>query len=258
MYQAAYDGILKTGALGDIYHVRLAWHRNGSWRRKGDPPAPDYNPSKWGYPDWDHLLNWRLYWKYSQGLMAELCSHQINAANWFLGAAPEAVVASGGIYRFPEGNREVFDHVYATFDYPGGRTAMFSSIESNAFDDYYEMYMGTKGTLIMSHEQDALLFEEGSAAARSTAVEVTPRTSGPAAQSSETMSGNTSQSAPAAQTMAGQPNVRVRGSRIMIQRFCSAIRVGTPLSCGADKAFDSARACIRANEAIKQKARLTI
>jgi hypothetical protein len=52
--------------------------------------------------------------------------------------------------------------------------------------------------------------------------------------------------------------VRVRGSRIMIQRFCSAVRVGTPLSCGADKAFDSARACIRANEAIKQKARLTI
>ncbi len=111
--------------------------------------------------------------------MAELCSHQVNAANWFLGAAPEAVVASGGVYRFPEGNREVFDHVYATFDYPGGRTAMFSSIESNAFDDYYEMYMGTKGTLIMDREQDALLFEEGSAASRATAVETTPRTAGP-------------------------------------------------------------------------------
>jgi predicted dehydrogenase len=260
MYQAAYDGIIKTGTLGDVYHVRLAWHRNGSWRRKGEPPTPDYNPAKWGYPDWDHLLNWRLYWKYSQGLMAELCSHQINAANWFLGSAPEAVVGSGGIYRFPEGNREVFDHVYATFDYPGGRTAMFSSIESNAFDDYYEMYMGTKGTLIMSHEQDALLFEEGSAASRSTAIEVTPRTSGPAAQSSETMSGNTRQAAPAAQgqAVAGEPNVRVRGSRIMIQRFCSAVRVGTPLSCGPDKALDSARACIRANEAIKQKTRLTI
>jgi predicted dehydrogenase len=260
MYQAAYDGIIKTGALGDIYHVRLAWHRNGSWRRKGDPPSPDYSPAKWGYPDWDHLLNWRLYWKYSQGLMAELCSHQINATNWFLGSAPEAVCASGGVYRFPEGNREVYDHVYATFDYPGGRTAMFSSIESNAFDDYYEMFMGTKGTLIMMRELDALLFEEGSAASRSTAVETTPRTAGPVAQSSETMSGNTRQgaAAPAAAAVASQPNVRVRGSRIMIQRFCSAVRVGTPLTCGADKAFDSARACIRANEAIKQKTRLTI
>jgi hypothetical protein len=44
----------------------------------------------------------------------------------------------------------------------------------------------------------------------------------------------------------------------MIQRFCAAVRVGTPLACGPDKAFDSARACIRANEAIKQKTRLTI
>jgi predicted dehydrogenase len=170
------------------------------------------------------------------------------------------VIASGGVYRFPEGNREVFDHVYATFDYPGGRTAMFSSIESNAFDDYYEMYMGTKGTLIMNREQDALLFEEGSAAARTTAIEVTPRSSGPAAQSSETMSGNTSQGAApaAAQTVSGQPNVRARGSRIMIQRFAAAIRVGSPLACGAEKAFDSARACIRANEAIKQKTRLQV
>jgi len=259
MYQAAYDGIFKTGVLGDLFHIRLAWHRNGTWRRKGDPPSPDYNPSAWGYPDWDHLLNWRLYWKYSQGLMAELCSHQINAANWFLGSAPEAVVASGGVYRFPEGNRETYDHVYATFDYPGGRTATFSSIESNAFDDYYEMYMGTKATLILTREQDAMLFEEGSAANRSTTIDVAPRTSGPAAQTSETMGGNTRQGAAVAATpVTSDVSVRVRGSRIMIQRFCSAVRVGTALPCGVDKAFDSARACIRANEAITQRTRLTI
>ena len=30
---------IKSGALGDIYHVRLAWHRNGNWRRKGEPPS---------------------------------------------------------------------------------------------------------------------------------------------------------------------------------------------------------------------------
>ena len=191
MYQAAYDGIIKTGTIGDIYHVRLAWHRNGSWRRKGEPPAPDYDPSKWGYPTFDHLYNWRLYWKYSQGLMAELCSHQVNAANWYLGSAPEAVIASGGLYRFPD-NREVYDHVYATFEYPGGRTAVFSSIESNAFDDYYEMYFGTKGTLIMLREREALLFEEGGGR-RQTGIEVTPAGAGAVAQSSETMAANTNQ-----------------------------------------------------------------
>ena len=39
----------------------------------------------------------------------------------------------------------MYDHVYATFEYPLGRTAVFTSIESNAFDHYYEMFMGTKG-----------------------------------------------------------------------------------------------------------------
>jgi hypothetical protein len=55
-----------------------------------------------------------------------------------------------------------------------------------------------------------------------------------------------------------RPSVRPLSTRTEIQRFCSAIRVGTPLACGPDKAFESARACITANEAIKQKTRLTL
>jgi predicted dehydrogenase len=258
MYQAAYDGIVKAGVLGDIYHVRLAWHRNGSWRRKAEPPAPDYDPSQWGYPTFDHLINWRLYWKYSQGLMAELCSHQVNAANWFLGSSPDAVIASGGLYRFPE-HREVYDHVYVTFEYPGGRTAVFSSIESNAFDDYYEMYLGTKGTLIMLREREALLFEEGGSG-RQTGIEVTPAGRGAGAQSSETMAANTNQGATraAAPSAAGDAAARPSATRLQMRRFCSAIRVGTPLACGPDKAIGSARACIGANEAIKTKARVNL
>ena len=255
-YRAAYDGIIKTGLLGDIYHVRLAWHRNGSWRRKGEPPSKEYDPSQWGYPTFDHLFNWRLYWKYSQGLMAELCSHQVNAANWFLGSAPEAVIASGGLYRFPD-NREVYDHVYVTFEYPGGRTAVFSSIESNAFDDYYEMYLGTKGTLIMLRERDALLFDEGGG--RQTGVEVAPAGAGAVAQSSETMAANTNQGGTRSlQPAAGDGAARPPATRFQMQRFCSAIRVGTPIACGPEKAIGSARACIAANEAIKTKARVTI
>jgi predicted dehydrogenase len=256
MYQAAYEGIIKSGLLGDIYHVRLAWHRNGSWRRKGEPPTPDYDPSRWGYPTFDHLYNWRLYWKYSQGLMAELASHQLNAANWFLGSAPDAVVAAGGLYRFPE-NREVFDHVYATFEYPNGRTAVFSSVESNAFDDYYEAYFGTKGTLIMLHEREALLFEEGSG--RQTGIEVMPAGSGAVAQTSETMAANTNQGAARAAAANGpNPTIRPPATRFQMQRFCSAIRVGTPLACGPVKAVQSSVACIRANEAIKTRARVKI
>jgi predicted dehydrogenase len=255
LYQSAYEGIIKTGAIGEVFHVRAAWHRNGSWRRKGDPPSSGFDASQWGYPTFDHLLNWRLYWKYSQGLMAELCSHQINAVNWFLGCTPEAVIASGGLYRFPEG-REVYDHVYATFEYPGGRTLTFSSIESNAFDDYYEMYQGTKGTLILLHESDALLFDE-EASKRSIAITVSPREGGTVAQSSETMAGNRNTAGMSA-AVASSAQAGPRPIRIEIQRFCSAIRTGKPVACGPDKASASALPCIRANEAIKQKSRLRI
>ena len=69
IYQASYDGIVKAGLLGEVYHARLVWHRNGNWRRKADLPSPD-TPAPWGYPTFDHLINWRLYKQYSRGHMA--------------------------------------------------------------------------------------------------------------------------------------------------------------------------------------------
>jgi predicted dehydrogenase len=253
MYQAAYDGIIKTGQLGEIYHTRLAWHRNANWRRKGDPPSKDFDASKWGYPTWEHLLNWRLYWKYSQGLFAELASHQVSVVNWFYGAKPEAVLASGSVSRFKDG-REVYDHCYATWVYPGGRTAVFSSIESNAFDDYYECYYGTKGTLILKRESEAMLFAEGERGAAATSLELASKTSAPVLESSETQA----QTASVAQPGSGGTFERRAGNIREIQGFCSAIRVGKPLQCGPDRAIESARACIVANQAVEKKTRLTL
>ena len=260
VYQSAFEGIVQNGLLGDVYHVRMVWHRNGNWRRKGEPPVPDYDASKWGYPSFDHLWNWRLYWKYSQGLMAELASHQLNAANWFLGSAPTAVTACGGIHRFNDG-REVPDHIYSMWEYPGGRTATYSSVESNAFENRYEVYFGTKATLLIRNENEALMFEEGSASSRPTAVQVSPRDGAPAADASETRPANTSSGPSAAAVSpaaaASGPN-RPSATRQQISRFCSAVRVGTQVACGPEQAMHSARACIRANEAIKQRARLAV
>ena len=256
LYEAAFQGVIDKGVLGDIYLARILWHRNGNWRRQGQPPSPDYDPSRWGYPTFEHLLNWRLYWKYSKGLFAELASHQLNITNQVFGATPEAVSASGGVYRFKDG-REAYDHVFATFEYPGGRTAVFSSIESNAFDDYYEMYMGTKGTLILRREVDAMLFAEGNSDV-ATGLEVTARGSGPVIDSSETQAANRS-GAIQTQGPGGRALVdRSESTRRQIRGFCSAIRVGTPLATGPEKAMSSARASIRAHDAVAAKTRLTI
>jgi predicted dehydrogenase len=260
VYQAAYDGIVRRGLLGDVYHVRLAWHRNGNWRRAGGPPSPDYDPSRWGYPTFEHLWNWRLYWKYSRGLFAELCSHQLNATNWYLGSTPVAVQACGGVHRFKDG-REAHDHIYSIFEYPNGLTATFTSIESNAFDQRYEAFFGTKATLIMYNEVEALLFNEGAAdqeGARSTAVEVTGTPGGAALDASETKPASNATSAPIAPARSSEGGERASATEEEISGFCAAVRVGAPLRCGPDRAFDSARACIAACEAAKQKTRLTI
>jgi predicted dehydrogenase len=261
VYQAAYEGIVKAGVLGDVFLARLAWHRNGNWRRSGQPPSPDYSPAAWGYPTWEHLLNWRLYKKYSKGLLAELASHQVNISNWFFEAEPEAVIGTGGIHRFKDG-REVDDHIYVTFEYPGGRTAVFSTIESNAFDRNYEVFFGTKGTLLLQGESEAYLFEEGGAgapaAARPTGIEVQPKAPGaPALSASESRAAD----AAGRQATAGAPTAnadRLAAYRAEVSGFCAAVRTGAPLLCGPDRAIGSAIACITAVDAVAQKTRLPI
>lgn len=252
IYQAAHQNIVQQGLLGDIYHVRLAWHRNSTWRKKEDPPSPNFDPSRFGYPDWEHLLNWRMYRKYSEGLLCELGSHQITAASWFLDAAPTAVYATSGTYRFKDG-REVSDHVYATYEYPGERTVTFSTIQSNAFDQNYEMFMGTKGTLIMTRELEAYLFNEGEAA--TTRVEVSRQSAGPVADSSATQppgsSGRTVDTGDAI------PNKGISYQN-EIAEFCGAIRTGSPIRCGPEKAMKSAVAVLVGNSSAEQKTRLPI
>ena len=236
IYGATYESILKPELLGDIYYIRNVWHRNKSWRRTEAPPSPDFDPKKWGYDNWDHLVNWRLYRKYSRGLMAELGSHQMSIANWFLGNVPTAVFTSGGVHRWKAEGREAFDHVYATFEYPGGQTATFSSIESNAFDSTYEQITGTKGTVMLMGNGEGYLFPEGQQQQASLAVPTKDAVAGAAA--------------PAREARLAYKNE--------IVGFCSAVRSGTPLRCGPEKAQGSAAACIRAEEAGHEKARLTL
>ncbi|HEY0706485.1 MAG TPA: Gfo/Idh/MocA family oxidoreductase [Polyangia bacterium] len=254
-YQAAYEGIISKDLLGEVYYVRTVWHRNGSWRRDEKPPTPDFDPKPWGYDSWEHLTNWRLYKKHSRGLLAELGSHQIAIANWFFGAAPEAVFSSGNVSRYKDG-REVPDHVYSTFEYAGGRTATFTSVQSNAFDDNYEQVMGTKGTLILRGETEAYFFSENDAKA-ATNLQVTPRTGNAIADASESRAADaTSRTVTATGTSAKFD--RLLAYRNEINAFCSAIRTGTPLACGPERAIGSASACIRAFEATDQKSRLVL
>lgn len=149
-YHHALD-LIKKGYFGDITHVRAQWNRNGSWRRA----VPD--------PKLEKLMNWRLYKASSQGLMAELGSHQIDVTNWFLGMHPIAVTGMAGINTYKDG-REVWDNVQCIFEYPNGAKLTYQSIQSNAFDDFTEQFMGPKGTLITSEVAGkSMMFQEQNA-----------------------------------------------------------------------------------------------
>jgi predicted dehydrogenase len=188
-------------------------------------------------------VNWRLFRKYSRGLCAELGSHQISITNWFLGAVPETVYTNGSVNIGKE-NREQFDHVYATFDYPGGRAAFFTSIETNAFDNIYEQFMGTKGTLVMAGNGEAFLFTEKAAVQAVAAAAVEPTVS------ASVLAKPSPKGAPKTGWWLAYQNE--------IADFCAAIREGAPLRCGPDKALGSAAACIRAEEAGFERKRLQV
>ena len=101
------------------------------------------------------FLNWRFYTALSGGPISDLGAHQIDIFNWFLGAQPTSVMASGGRSYFKE--REHFDNVMCVFDYetPQGNSRAFYQVltTTSAGGGYYESFMGTDGTLEMSERE---------------------------------------------------------------------------------------------------------
>ena len=162
-YQHRFDPVIRKvtdmcrdGALGTITHIRCTWHRNASWRRP--VPKINFDPSRWGYADLEHLINWRMYKRYSGGLMCELGSHMIEICNLILRSKPSVVTGLGGIDYWKDG-RETYDNVSVVYNYPGGQKVSFSSTTTNAHDGERIVIMGTDGTIEMGWDK-ALYYRE--------------------------------------------------------------------------------------------------
>lgn len=101
------------------------------------------------------FLNWRFYKNLSGGPISDLGAHQIDIFNWFLGAQPSSLMASGGRSYFKE--REHFDNVMCLFDYEteqGNVRAFYQVLTTTSSGGgYYESFMGTNGTLVMSERE---------------------------------------------------------------------------------------------------------
>ena len=317
-YSVLYDNanfLVKEGHLGDIRHIRALWHRNNAQPRiakdkdgrpvydprTGDPelvrdvkgnvvyvdswkpdvPELDKNVdyAKYGYKSLEELVRWRLFNRTGAGLMAELGSHQLDACSIFLGKKhPLSVNGIGGTYFFKDG-REVDDHVFVTFEFPGQEyvegkpesdngdrvIVTYSSINTNSFEQYGEMLMGSRGTMIVEGEKEILLYKEAGAAysSRSTSIAVEKNAAGkPVIEASPSTAGPT-----AASSLGGVSTADPsRGYREELEHFAYCIRHGNASNyhedkehlprCRGEVALADAVIALTSNLAMKQKRRI--
>lgn len=275
--------LIRSGSLGDIKHIRASWHRNNTWFRLGKDGKPEMeddkpvlrdswrpaipeedrkhaplleNLARYGYRSLQELVRWRLYLRTGGGLMAELGSHQLDACSIFLGKVhPLAVTGIGGKH-FYRDDREVEDHVYCTFEFPGpnyyerddrgqivyetrnGRrlpkvkdkndivVVTYSSINTNAFEPYGECVMGTRGTLIVEREQEAFFYPEPDPNARGRSSQTTVQvTQSPANTPAADSSASVDRATLLRQGQAVLPTTVSRGYREEMEHFAYCVKI---------------------------------
>jgi predicted dehydrogenase len=149
----------------------------------------------------EELIRWRLWDNTGAGMMAELGSHQLDAASIFVSALypeghahphPLRVVATANRPIFPP-DRDIEDHVCCIIEFPmpeydekDAKThrkkiaVQYASINGNGYLGYGELVYGTKGTLALEKEQDLkLLTGSGDEGDGETAVKVSGGGGGP-------------------------------------------------------------------------------
>jgi len=223
----------------------------------------------------EELIRWRLWERTGAGLMAELGSHQLDAASIFISAQqgegkkvkPLSVIGSGSRSIFPA-DREVDDHVYTIFEFPGpgyyqdGSDTLvadpnkkivvtYSSINGNGFGGYGEVVSGTKGTLILEREKEVMLYKGSST---STSITVTKGKDGPQLDTTETGGGP-----PAALAQTALPTNVSRGYQEEIEHWAWCIRNPSPENqpkCKPEVAMADAVIALTSNMAMKENRRI--
>ncbi len=293
-YSVLYDNanfLVKQGLLGDIRHIRAQWHRNNSfpgrdsWRKpipKEDMAALDGKIAGFDYKSMNELVNWRLYNRTGGGLMAELGSHQMDACSIFLGKVhPLAVQGYGGKNFYGVKNvgstdkqsddREIDDHVYVTFEFPGKNydaqdnpddvvVVAYSSLNTNRLESFGETLLGSRGTMVVKQEQEALLYKEGSPSTGDGGPEqrlhVIGGKGGPVMDASASLA----PSSAAAVASSALGTAVSRGYTEEMEHFCHCVRTEKPtdntLRCGGEVAMADAIMALTANLAMKYRKRI--
>jgi predicted dehydrogenase len=289
-YIFCHDRLLKEMEfLGQIVAVNGQWNRTAhaplGWPKKWeiDPPAL----RTYGYTSMDHFRNWRWYKGLGGGPIVDLGSHQVDIYNWFLGARPVSVLASGRTNYYDKKTHEWYDTVMAVYEYDapqGAVTASYQTLTANGHESYFERFMGDKGTLVVSERssltrlypeptigRDGLVkwatgLKEGYLTASPAVMAMVSRMTVPQLAQVLRVGGGTPRSVT---TNSSQPG----GAALMccdlcvtmdkpvhqphLENFFDAIRGDARLTCPAEVGYETAVTVLKVNEAVEAGRKLS-
>jgi len=138
-HQAAYVGthkVIAEGAIGRILAGQIYWCGGRLWYRERKPE----------WDDAEYLVrNWVSFTEMSGDHIVEQHVHNIDVANWFIGAHPVAAVAFGGRARRRTGDQ--YDFFSVDFEYPDGvHVHSMCRQVSGCWNRVGENLVGEKGT----------------------------------------------------------------------------------------------------------------
>jgi predicted dehydrogenase len=247
---------------------------NGQWNRAVTPDlgAPERYAiaadklKQYGFKDMAQFRNWRWYKGLGGGPIVDLGSHQIDVYNWFLGANPSGVMASGGRLYYPSTTHEWYDTVMVVYDYDtalGPAKAFYQTQTTNGSQGYYENFMGDQGTLLISESEvnyAGLLYRDPNAPAWDEWIQK-GYVSAPKEQEVKEKSDSGAVADVRESVAPDQHTVPVSlrdpYHQPHLQNFFDAVRGKGTLNCPAETGYESAVSVLKVNEAIEAKSRLS-
>jgi predicted dehydrogenase len=247
---------------------------NGQWNRAVAPDLgapdryaiPDARLKQYGFKDMPQFRNWRWYKGLGGGPIVDLGSHQIDIYNWFLGANPSHVMASGGLLYHDPKTHEWYDTVMVIYDYEtslGPAKAYYQTQTTNGSQGYYETFMGDQGTLLISESElnyAGQLYRDPNAPAWDEWIQK-GYVSAPKAQEAKAQSDSGAIADVRESVAPDQHTVPVAlrdpYHQPHLQNFFDAVRGKAKLNCPPEVGYESAVSVLKVNEAIEAKSRLS-
>ena len=126
------------GAIGEVLGGQVYWNQGGLWHAARKP--------EWTDTEWQ-IRNWLYFTWLSGDHVVEQHVHNLDVANWVLGAHPVRAVGVGGRQQRTDPKYgHIFDHFAVDLEYPSGARvlSMCRQIEGSA-NHIGESFVGTKG-----------------------------------------------------------------------------------------------------------------